>query len=581
VSLWPGGRTFAEPWTTAREGPLPACSAILYGLTLILAATLPFEVLAPVISVPWISISNVRLIVAATIPFAVILAVARRPTASTLRAVGPAVLLLLVVVLSALFAPDFGDEALKAAGRFVAGVYLLILMRSLAGTGHRSAGLLWAVVLGGGVSALIGLAEAVDWSMVDRYLTAFKVAPTRVAGDVRVSGTFQYATIAAMYLEMVVPIAVGLAATSGRAWQRGLALGVAMVSTIVVTLTLTRAGVLTLLLMFGFVLAWSWWRRAWRPLFAPTLLTALVLGASLVRLAQVDPVFDLRLQTEGDSDWFGADYTVPSSIRFDSVAPVTVDLAVHNSGRREWDTDDAHPFELCYRWLTADGHDLLELPLGTVPLPADVRPDETAALRVSIPPPPLPAGTYRLAWGMTQRDVLWFYERGSPDAESAVDVSPEAASKTAAQPATTPRDDAEAPWVVGRLDLWGAALRLFARQLLLGVGPDNFRNMYGTELGLDAWDTHVQANNLYLELLVDTGVVGLAAFVLLILGPLIKLTRCLRLPPAGARSFWLAGLGLALLAFLVHGLLDSFLSAPATMLLFWAILGLMLAQPEP
>jgi O-antigen ligase len=489
--------------------------------------------------------------------------------------------LLLIVLLSALLAPDFGDEALKAAARFAAGVYLLVLMRSVAGSGRRTAGLLWAVVLGGGLSALIGLAEAVDWSMVDRYLTAFKVAPTRVAGDVRVSGTFQYATIAAMYLEMVIPLALALAATSRRTWQRGLALGVAMVSTIVVTLTLTRAGVLTLALMFGFVLAWSSWRRAWRPLLAPTLVTALVLGASLVRLAQVDPVFDLRLQTEGDSDWFGADYTVPSSIRFDSLTPVTVDLAVHNSGRRVWDTDEAHPFELCYRWLTADGQDVLDLPVGTVPLPADVRPDQTTDLRASIPLPPVPPGSYRLAWGMTQRDVLWFYERGSPDAESAVDVSPEAASGTSPQPATTPRDDAEAPWVVGRLDLWGAALRLFARQPLLGVGPDNFRNLYGTELGLDAWDTHVQANNVYLEVLVDTGVVGLAAFFLVLLGPLIKLARCLRLPPAGARSFWLAGLGLALLAFLVHGVLDSFLSATATMLLFWAILGLTLAQPEP
>jgi hypothetical protein len=548
---------------------------------LLLAAALPFEVMELVIPVPWFSLSNLRLILAASIPFAVILGLARRSWASTLRPCAPALVLLLAVVFSALHAPDFGDEALKAAGRFAAGVYLLVVLQFLGRTPRRTVGLLWAVVVGGGLSALVGLAEAVDWSAVDSFLGAFKVAPTRVAGDIRVSATFPYATIAAMYLEMVVPLALVLAATSRRAWQRGLALGVAIVSTIVVTLSLTRAGGLTLALMFGFVLAWSLWRPAWRPLFGPTLLAALVLCASLVRLAYVDPVFGLRLQTEGDTDWFGADYTVPTSLRFDTTSPLTVDLAVTNRGRRTWEPGDAHPFELCYRWLTADGEDLLDLPVGAVPLAGEVGPDETAHLRATVPPPPLPAGAYRLAWGMTQRDVLWFYERGWPDAETAVDVSPAAADPTAPEPTTTPRDDEQAHWVVGRVDLWRAAVHLFAGQPLLGIGPDNFRNVFGTELGLDAWDTHVQANNLYLEMLVDTGVLGLAALVLLLVGPLTKLARCLRSTITSSQSFRLAGLGLALLAFLVHGVLDSFLSATATMLLLWIVLGLMLAQPDP
>ncbi|MBV9358479.1 MAG: hypothetical protein JO023_23460, partial [Chloroflexi bacterium] len=403
---------------------------MLYALMLLLAATLPFEVMAPVVPVPWFSVSNLRLILAATLPFMVMLGVARRSWAGILRTCAPALVLLLVVLLSALHAADFGDEALKAAGRFAAGVYVLVVMQFLGRTPGRTTGLLWAVVLGGGASALVGLAEAVDWSAVDGVLGAFKVAPTRVAGDIRISATFPYATIAAMYLEMVIPLALVLAATSRGAWERGLALGVAIASTIVVTLSLTRAGGLTLALMFGFVLAWSLWRPAWRPLFVPTLLAALVLCASLVRLAYVDPVFSLRLQTEGDTDWFGADYTVPTSLRFDTTAPLTVDLAVANRGRRTWDPGDAHPFELCYRWLTADGENLLDLPVGTVPLAGAVGAGETTHLQATVPPPPLPAGAYRLAWGMTQRDVLWFYERGWPDAETAVEVSPAAAGPT-------------------------------------------------------------------------------------------------------------------------------------------------------
>ncbi len=580
IGTWPLSETSRQPWTLG-EPALAGCSTTLYGLMLLLAASLPFEVMQPVVPVPWFSVSNIRLILAATIPFAVVLGLARRSWASTLRTSAPALVLLLVVVLSALHASDFGDEALKAAGRFAAGVYLLVAMQVLGRTPRRTVGLLWAVVVGGGMSALVGLAEAVDWSAVDRFLGAFKVAPTRVAGDIRISATFPYATIAAMYLEMVIPLALVVAATSRHAWQRGLALGVALVSTTVVTLSLTRAGGLTLALMFGFVLAWSLWRPAWRALFVPTLLAALVICASLVRLAYVDPVFGLRLQTEGDTDWFGAEYTVPTSLRFDTTAPLTVDLAVTNRGRRTWEPGDTHPFELCYRWLTADGDNLLDLPVGTVPLTGEVGPGETAHLRAAVPPPPLPAGAYRLAWGMTQQDVLWFYERGWPDAETAIEVAPAATDPTTPRPATTPRDDEQAPWVVGRVDLWRAALHLFAGQPLLGIGPDNFRNVFGTELGLDAWDTHVQANNLYLEMLVDTGVLGLAALVLLLVGPLMKLARCLRSTITSSPSFRLAGLGLALLAFLVHGLLDSFLSATATMLLFWIVLGLMLAQPEP
>jgi hypothetical protein len=41
------------------------------------------------------------------------------------------------------------------------------------------------------------------------------------------------------------------------------------------------------------------------------------------------------------------------------------------------------------------------------------------------------------------------------------------------------------------------------------------------------------------------------------------------------------GLGLSLLAFLVHGLLDSFLAFTPTALLFWIVLGLAAAVQKP
>jgi O-antigen ligase len=110
---------------------------------------------------------------------------------------------------------------------------------------------------------------------------------------------------------------------------------------------------------------------------------------------------------------------------------------------------------------------------------------------------------------------------------------------------------------------------------LLGVGPDNFRHLYGAELGLDSWDERVQANNLLIEVLVDTGILGLAAFAWVIVRPL----RAARRAIAGADGNYLVlGITLGVLAFLIHGLLDVFLTYTPTTLLFWLLLGLLSAQ---
>ena len=138
-------------------------------------------------------------------------------------------------------------------------------------------------------------------------------------------------------------------------------------------------------------------------------------------------------------------------------------------------------------------------------MPRDVAPGETIRLQTQINVPDVPRGAYRLDWGMLQRDVVQFYERGWADAETLVTVEGEGAAGALAV-GILPRDDEEAPWVVGRLELWGAALRLIQAHPWLGVGPDNFRHLYGALLGLETWDERIQANNLYLEILADVGV---------------------------------------------------------------------------
>jgi hypothetical protein len=560
---------------------VPRLPVAVYPAGLLLAFVLPFEAIRPVLVTPWVSLTDEKLVLLIALLAWVGLGARALPTAREWRGLLPSLALLLVGLVSGLLAPDFGDEAVRFLWRIATATFVFLLALRLARDRSRAVGLLWAIVLGAGVSALLGLVEAIGWPAGEPILSLFKTAPTRVGGDVRVSASFQYATIAAMYFEMAAPLAIVLSATAERRFARLIGLAIAAACTANVVLSMTRAGMLTLALMYAFLLvgAWLFFGQRWRRLLLPTLASAGVLIGGVAMLILRDPVFDMRMVTESDADWYGAVYAAPAQLLVEPNQLATVELEVRNAGRMVWSRGGNHPFALGYRWLTADGSGVLDVPPGEVPLSRDVAPGETLLLQTSVRVPDLPAASYRLDWGMLQRDVLQFYERGWADAETLVEVQRSASERGGVLPGISSRDDGEAPWVVGRLDLWSAAIRLIQTRPLLGFGPDNFRHLYGAELGLETWDQRVQANNLYLELLVDFGVFGLAAFVWLVVPPLVRVIQTLR--ERGTRNAELGtllGLGLGILAFLVHGLLDSFLAFTPTALLFWMLLGL--TQPS-
>jgi O-antigen ligase len=96
------------------------------------------------------------------------------------------------------------------------------------------------------------------------------------------------------------------------------------------------------------------------------------------------------------------------------------------------------------------------------------------------------------------------------------------------------------------------------REHPFGVGPDNYRLLYGRFLGLPHWNTNIYSNNLYLEILSGSGILGLIAFgVILLAAAPSKPTAC--------------ALGAAV--FLVHGFLDVFLMATPIYFSFWTLLG--------
>ena len=100
-------------------------------------------------------------------------------------------------------------------------------------------------------------------------------------------------------------------------------------------------------------------------------------------------------------------------------------------------------------------------------------------------------------------------------------------------------------------------MRLAVRNPILGAGPDNFRLLYGRVLEFSSWDTNIRANSLYLELLVGSGVLGLLAFILMI----VSIPRHINVAT------------LSIGVFLIHGIADVFLMTTPIYFAFWILMG--------
>lgn len=135
----------------------------------------------------------------------------------------------------------------------------------------------------------------------------------------------------------------------------------------------------------------------------------------------------------------------------------------------------------------------------------------------------------------------------------------------------------------GRIGVWLAGWEMFEAEPVFGVGLHTFAEAYGPhleratlpagyepELAYMPW-----AHNLYLEMLAERGVVGLAGFLV----PVVAMLRCLRTALAerggdeAARPYAVA-VAASLAAFLVMGLFDLTFLKDWVLLLFWLIAGM-------
>jgi putative inorganic carbon (hco3(-)) transporter len=128
---------------------------------------------------------------------------------------------------------------------------------------------------------------------------------------------------------------------------------------------------------------------------------------------------------------------------------------------------------------------------------------------------------------------------------------------------------------ITRLAVWAGAAAVFAGSPLAGIGFGNLRNLLAGVIDLPD-DFILDAHNLYLEVLAETGLVGLLAFASLIFAALRTAWRLLR-DPAGVMT-WIVGFAAfaAIAGTLVHGAVDyMFHTSPQFSAMFFLVLGLL------
>jgi hypothetical protein len=194
--------------------------------------------------------------------------------------------------------------------------------------------------------------------------------------------------------------------------------------------------------------------------------------------------------------------------------------------------------------------------------------DVTLVAEVAAPVQP---GSYILQWDMVEEGISWFRGYGTKTGDTPIRIEPAAGAVPAV---VAPLGEPPMPILPSpaRIELWRAALRLWAQHPLLGIGPDNFRRSYGKILGLNPYDDRIHANSLYFETLANTGLLGLAALLALTMSLFVTARNGWRRDTTEQRVLGL-GLVLATSAFFVHGAVDYFLPFTPTSGLFWILAG--------
>ena len=115
----------------------------------------------------------------------------------------------------------------------------------------------------------------------------------------------------------------------------------------------------------------------------------------------------LRLTTEGQESWYRARIVAPPRLELATGSMSAVPITLTNTGRLPWDSQAMPPLLPSYHWLGADGDRFVTFEGERTPFREPVLPDSTVNVAVNVRAPRQP-GRYRLEWDLVQEGRLWF-----------------------------------------------------------------------------------------------------------------------------------------------------------------------------
>ncbi len=529
---------------------------------LLVAAVSPFE--RPISgSIFGLTITTVELAIVVALATAAF-AWVREPRAFQWRTpiTVPLTAVLACAVVAAIAAPEFQANALRASARLAVAILLFTVVANAAAPMRAARQIAAVVVATGAVVGVVAVLELAQAPFVHDALKAFRPGFHVVGGQLRATSTLFYPTIASMYLEVI--FALGLIWVASRAGFAALVMtGAGVIA------TFTRAGLITMamsMLTFG-ALRYRKDRRWQREHTALAALAAVLVALAMV--SRSPQLLIARMSTDFSQDWYGASYHVPErlTLRPDSFNDIPVTLS--NRGRLTWQSSNAPVFALSYHLLTADTEDVVLYDGLRTPFQRPVAPGSEVDVTAGVRAPGYP-GTYVLVWDVVQEHRTWLSLEGVYPGRTIVTVEGEPVSGPLPSRGRMPSSVMRMP----RSVLWGAAWQIAGDRPALGIGPDNFRHTYGKYLGLAASDTRVHANNMYLEVLVGTGLLGAAVFVWLTAAAARSSASLIAGADAGSMPLVAAAFA-ACVAIAAHGVVDSFLTFTSTYVIFAIAAGLL------
>jgi hypothetical protein len=492
-------------------------------MLLVLVALLPFEFETPLRG---FSVLQLAFLATAFVATPILARDWRRLAGDRLILAGA--VLVAVFWLSAMFAPNYQENAIRGAIRVTCGWVLLCIASRVTRRDQVERVWAWTAV----AASVYGISDYMGFG----FRSLFRADDFWVGDALRLSGSFEYPNTAAAFFAMSLPLV----------WARFRP--ACLLVWTVLLLTYSRGAFIGILVVLTctFLLKRD---KGWIQLAAMGLVLFAVFWGGQFVVAHAE---------EGLS----AQYTLEfNHLRVAPGVEQTMPVTIRNTGTATWQN-----VVLSYHWYNTGKKRIVFVRERHTPLPATMAPGAVVNLQAAFETPPEP-GFYLLDWDLKDGE-RWFSIEGrvAPGIVEA-DVQPGMALQFQSRDVSRwyrrgpgPALDAS----VQRLQLWDGAWALIRTHPLLGNGPDSFRLLYGSALGYKRWDTNIRANSLYLELLTSCGVLGLIAFA----GTMAAIRW--NVQPAA----------LAAAVFLVHGIVDSFLMTTPIYFAFWVLVGTVHARKE-